>query len=118
MTVPSLPREGVPDGYQAVGPLVGRGDPPPVFADAEAGDHVRVALGKRERRCSEGPHGEKLSPWPRSSGCTSCAHGLAGVSPQPVVLTLSVPPGASGGFPGPSCARDSEPRVFPDPRRP
>lgn len=43
----SLPCERVPYDYQAVGPFVGRGDPPPVFADAEAGDHVGVALETR-----------------------------------------------------------------------
>ena len=45
-TTLSLPREGVPYNDQAVGPSVGRGDPPPVLADAETGDHVRVALQK------------------------------------------------------------------------
>ena len=39
-----LPREAVPYDYQAVGPFVGCGDPAPVFADAEAGDDVGVAL--------------------------------------------------------------------------
>lgn len=80
VTAPSLPRERVPDDYQAAGPFVGRGDPPPVFADAEAGDHVRVALGKRARLCSEGP-----------TGRTEPLSTLVGVSPQPVVLTRSVP---------------------------
>lgn len=47
VAAPSLPCEGVPYNYQAVGPFVGRGDPPPVFTDAEAGDHVKVALQGR-----------------------------------------------------------------------
>lgn len=46
MTAPSLPCEGVPYNYQAVGPFVGRGNPPPILTDAEAGDHVGVALKK------------------------------------------------------------------------
>lgn len=49
VTVPSLPCEGVPYNYQAVGPFVGRGDPPPVLAEAEAGDHVGVALRNGEK---------------------------------------------------------------------
>lgn len=49
MAAPGLPCEGVPDNDQAVGTFVGRRDPPPVFADAEAGDHVGVTLrGRRE----------------------------------------------------------------------
>lgn len=39
-----LPREAVPYDYQAFGPFVSRGDPAPVFTDAEAGDDVGVAL--------------------------------------------------------------------------
>ena len=53
-----LPCERVPYDDQAVGPFVGRGDPAPVFADAEAGNDVGVALqtwredALRRGRCS------------------------------------------------------------------
>lgn len=70
VAAPSLPCEGVPYNYQAVGTFVGRGNPPPVFADAEAGDHVKVALqGRREsalkrQGCgrTEAPAGEAGAP--------------------------------------------------------
>lgn len=55
VTAPSLPSEGVPDHQQAVGPSVSRGDPPPVLADAHAGDHVGVALRK--------PGGSSFKTW-------------------------------------------------------
>lgn len=62
MVAPSLPCEGVPYNYQAVGPFVGRGNPPPIFTDAEAGDHIGVALQKwRENVLKPQGHGPGLA---------------------------------------------------------
>lgn len=57
-----LPREAVPYDYQAFGPFVSRGDPAPVFTDAEAGDDVGVALQTwREVALRQGLGGAQ--PW-------------------------------------------------------
>lgn len=63
VTAPSLPCEGVPYNYQAVGPFVSRGDPPPVFTDAETGDDVRMALQQwRENALKHRGCGPTLAP--------------------------------------------------------
>ena len=58
-----LPCERIPYDDQAVGPFVGRGDPAPVFADAEAGNDVGVALRTwREDALRHGGCGPALAP--------------------------------------------------------
>lgn len=60
---PHLPCEGVPCDYQAVGPFVGSGNPPSVFPDAEAGDHISMALQKcRENALKHSGWPERLEP--------------------------------------------------------
>lgn len=112
---PGLPREGVPDNDQAAGTFVGRRDPPPVFADAEAGDHVRVTLrggqsegALRRRGCgrTEAPAGEAGAPggaeplsgpvWlegPPPPACPAGPHSPH--SPWAANLSLSMPEGCA-----------------------
>ena len=104
VTLACLPCERVPYDDQAVRPFVGRGDPASVFADAEAGNDVGVALwtwredALRHGGCGPalvpagkaGPQRETLAPCPVSTSEHPTPAHFPSVTLQPEVFKLSL----------------------------